>query len=80
MRMYVGFIQGISIIVMVLSVCPHMHTDNSFSFSASLYIRMYAQKPQVMPILSHLEVHFLFELSYLCSSESGQAQVRQCNK
>ena len=40
-----------------------MHTQVSISFSASLYMRMYAQKPQLTPILSYLEMHIFFWIS-----------------
>ena len=36
----------------------HMHV--SISLYAALYIRMYAQKPQLMPILLYLEVNIFF--------------------
>ena len=42
MRIYVG-----------LSVCTHMHTYVSISFSVTLYMRMYAQKLQLTHILSY---------------------------
>ena len=39
----------------ILSVCPHMHTCVSISFSASLYMHMYAKKPPLTHILSYLD-------------------------
>ena len=37
-----------------------IHTHVSISLSAALYIRTYAQKPQLMPILLYLEVNIFF--------------------
>ena len=56
MRMYVSISLAVCILacIYVLSVCPHMHTHVSIIFSASLYMRMYAQKPPLTSIMSYL--------------------------
>ena len=47
----------------VYFISLHMHTSVSFSFSASLYMPMYAKKPPFIPIMSYLEVQIFFWIS-----------------
>ena len=81
-RMYVSFRLSVcKTHVCRFYQCPHMDTHVSISFSASLYLRMYAQKPMLTAILSYLEMHiFFWVFILLISRESAQAHLRQSNK